>query len=79
MNTRANRKVQGGARNIEESHAVVLGGSLAGFLAPRILADHFDKVTILERDAYLETTEVRKGVPQANHVTSWKTRTGEMS
>ena len=39
MNTRANRKVQGGARNIEESHAVVLGGSLAGFLAPRILAD----------------------------------------
>jgi hypothetical protein len=79
MNTRANRKVQGGAGNIEGSHAVVFGGSLAGFLTPRILADHFDKVTILERDAYLETTEVRKGVPQANHVTSWKTRTGEMS
>jgi 2-polyprenyl-6-methoxyphenol hydroxylase-like FAD-dependent oxidoreductase len=68
MNTRANRKVQGDAHNIEGSHAVVLGGSLAGFLAARILADHFDKVTILERDAYLETTEVRKGIPQANHV-----------
>jgi 2-polyprenyl-6-methoxyphenol hydroxylase-like FAD-dependent oxidoreductase len=68
MNTRANRRVQGDARNIEGSHAVVLGGSLAGFLAARILADHFDKVTILERDAYLDTTDVRKGVPQANHV-----------
>ena len=68
MNTRANREVQGDARNIAGSHAVVLGGSLAGFLAARILADHFDKVTIIERDAYLNTTEVRKGIPQANHV-----------
>ena len=68
MNTRANRKVQSDDLNLNGSHAVVLGGSLAGLLAARILADHFDKVTILERDAYLETTEVRKGIPQANHV-----------
>ena len=68
MNTRANRKVQGDSHNVGGRHAVVLGGSLAGLLAARILADHFEKVTILERDAYLETTEVRKGIPQANHV-----------
>ena len=68
MNTRADRKVQGENGKIGGRHAVVLGGSLAGLLAARILADHFETVTILERDAYLETTEVRKGIPQANHV-----------
>lgn len=49
-------------------HAVVLGGSLAGLLAARVLADHFDHVTLIERDAYKETTESRKGIPQSNHV-----------
>ena len=68
MNTRANRKIQSDDLKLNGRHAVVLGGSLAGLLAARILSDHFEKVTILERDAYLETTEVRKGVPQANHV-----------
>ena len=47
---------------------MVLGGSLAGLLAARILAEHFDHVTLIERDAYKETTETRKGQPQANHV-----------
>ena len=36
----------------ESSHAVVIGGSIAGLLAARVLADHFDKVTIVERDAF---------------------------
>jgi 2-polyprenyl-6-methoxyphenol hydroxylase-like FAD-dependent oxidoreductase len=49
-------------------HAVVLGGSLAGLMAARVLSDHFEKVTLIERDGYLETTETRRGVPQANHV-----------
>ena len=31
-------------------HAVVVGGSLAGMLAARVLSDHFDDVTLLERD-----------------------------
>jgi hypothetical protein len=47
---------------------VVLGGSLARLLTARILSDHFDRVTLIERDAYLETTETRRGIPQANHV-----------
>ncbi|HEX6283549.1 MAG TPA: hypothetical protein VFZ71_01685, partial [Pyrinomonadaceae bacterium] len=68
MNTRANRSVQSDDVNLNGRHAVVLGGSMAGLLAARILTDHFDKVTILERDAYFETTAVRKGLPQANHV-----------
>src|SRR5215470_5098332 len=62
MNTRANREVRNGKQ------AVVLGGSLAGMFAARVLADHFERVTLIERDAYSDTPEVRKGTPQANHV-----------
>ncbi len=49
-------------------HAVVLGGSLAGLLAARVLAEHFERVTVVERDAFHADTAVRKGVPQASHV-----------
>jgi 2-polyprenyl-6-methoxyphenol hydroxylase-like FAD-dependent oxidoreductase len=63
MNTRAKRQVKS-----DGQHAVVLGGSLAGLLATRVLADHFDHVTLIERDAYPETAEGRRGIPQANHV-----------
>ena len=65
MNTRGNREVQS---EVVGCHAVVLGGSLAGLLAARVLSDHFDRVTLIERDAYTDTPEVRKGMPQANHV-----------
>jgi len=30
--------------------AVVIGGSIAGILAARVLADHFEHVTVVERD-----------------------------
>ena len=63
MNTRANHQVETNGQ-----HAVVLGGSLTGLLAARVLADHFDRVTLIERDAYPENTEARRGIPQANHV-----------
>ena len=52
----------------KDRHAVVLGGSMAGLLAARVLADHFEKVTLIERDSYPETAEPRRGTPQANHV-----------
>src|ERR1051325_7458652 len=48
--------------------AVVLGGILAGLLASRVLAGHFERVTVVERDASPSDTAVRKGVPQASHV-----------
>ena len=54
--------------NTSEKHAVVLGGSLAGLVTARVLADHFDRVTLIERDAYSENCETRRGIPQANHV-----------
>ena len=53
---------------IKGRHAVVLGGSMAGLLAARVLTDHFEQVTLVERDPYPETAEARRGTPQANHV-----------
>jgi len=44
-------------------HAVVIGASMAGLLAARVLSDHFERVTIIERDR-LTGMDVRKGVPQ---------------
>ena len=67
MNTRGKQQVENNGPE-QGRHAVVLGGSLAGLLAARILSDHFEKVTLIERDAYPETTEARRGIPQANHV-----------
>src|SRR6185295_16595569 len=67
MNTSSKRQVDRDG-HAQGRHAVVLGGSLAGLLTARVLSDHFDEVTIIERDLYPETTEVRRGIPQGNHV-----------
>lgn len=50
------------------SHAVVIGGSLAGMLAARVLSDHFERVTVIERDSLPDGPMPRKGVPQARHL-----------
>ncbi len=50
-----------------QGHAVVIGGSMAGLLAARVLSDRFERVTVVERDRYPEGFENRKGVPQARH------------
>ena len=57
-----------GGSTKQGNHALVLGGSLAGLLAARVLAEHFERVTVVERDALPSDTSVRKGVPQASHV-----------
>ncbi len=49
-------------------HAVVIGASMAGSLAARVLSDYFDEVTLVERDAIPADPEPRKGVPQGWHV-----------
>ena len=48
--------------------ALVIGGSLAGMCAARVLSDFVDKVTVIERDTYPSAPEFRSGVPQARHV-----------
>lgn len=47
--------------------AVVLGASLAGLLAARVLSEHFDEVVLLERDDLPRDAAPRKGTPHAVH------------
>ena len=45
--------------------AVVLGGSIAGLLAARVLSDHAATVIVIDRDNPGASTEPRPGAPQA--------------
>ncbi len=51
-----------------DRHAIVIGGSMAGLLAARVLADHFDRVTIVDRDRLPVEARFRAGVPQSRHL-----------
>lgn len=56
--------------------AVVLGGSMSGLLAARVLADAYEQVTVVERDVLPEAGMPRKGVPQARARAAAQRRTG---
>ncbi len=45
--------------------AIVIGGSIAGLLSARVLADYFVQVIILDRDELPKTPKARRGVPQS--------------
>ena len=49
------------------ARAVVIGGSMAGLLAARVLADLYAEVTVIDRDHLPTSPEHRRGVPQAHH------------
>lgn len=49
-------------------HAVVVGASIAGLCAARVLADCFETVTVLERDPLSNRPVPRRGVPQGGHL-----------
>ncbi|HMS81040.1 MAG TPA: hypothetical protein PKC20_16215, partial [Burkholderiaceae bacterium] len=55
------------ARPDPASRAVVLGASIAGLLAARVLSERFDDVVLLERDALPDGPLPRKGTPHAVH------------
>ena len=48
--------------------ALVLGGSVAGLLAARVLTDYADEVVVVDRDELADGPPERKGVPQGRHV-----------
>lgn len=58
--------------DMKANHAVVLGGSMAGLVAARALADFFETVTVVERDplpdALRSQRAARRGVPQGRHL-----------
>ena len=49
-------------------HAIVIGGSVAGLMAARVLSESFELVTVLERDVFPDAPQGRPGVPQARHL-----------
>ena len=51
-----------------ERHAIVLGAGMSGLTAARVLADHFDRVTIVDQDSLPTAAAARTGTPQSRHV-----------
>lgn len=51
----------------QRDRAVVIGASIGGLLAARVLADHYREVAVLDRDRFGPFGEYRKGVQQARH------------
>jgi 2-polyprenyl-6-methoxyphenol hydroxylase-like FAD-dependent oxidoreductase len=48
-------------------HAVVIGASVAGLCAAKVLSRRFDRVTVIDRDALPGRVQPRAGVPQGRH------------
>src|ERR671935_1200696 len=48
--------------------ALVIGAGIGGLSAARAVADYFERVVVLERDALPERAVPRAGVPQGQHV-----------
>jgi 2-polyprenyl-6-methoxyphenol hydroxylase-like FAD-dependent oxidoreductase len=59
-------------------HAVVLGASMGGMLAARVLADFYQTVTVVERDLLPDDPTNRRGVPQGRHVHALLRRGGQI-
>lgn len=49
------------------NRAIVIGGSMAGLAAARVLSDHYSEVILVERDHLEEIPGHRRGVPQGRH------------
>jgi flavin-dependent dehydrogenase len=52
---------------VKDGRVAIIGASMAGLLAARVLADIASEVLIIERDTPPEQPESRKGVPQGRH------------
>ncbi len=48
--------------------ALVVGAGMGGLTAARVLADHFERVLVLERDTLPTHANARTGIPQGKHV-----------
>lgn len=49
------------------NHAVIIGASVTGLIAARVLSDHFERITVVDRDVLPAVNDNRKGVPQSHH------------
>ncbi len=58
--------------------AVVVGASMGGLLAARVLANHFQEVMVVDRDPLPVDPAHRRGVPQGRHAHVLLARGGEV-
>ena len=49
-------------------HALVVGAGIAGLVAARVLADHFTRVTVVDRDRLPSEPAPRAGTPQSRQI-----------
>lgn len=63
MNSTANDRID----TVCPDRAIVMGASMAGLLAARVLSERFGQVLVLERDALPDWPALRKGTPHAGH------------
>src|SRR5262249_12191966 len=66
------------SRSPKAGHALVIGAGMAGLLTARVLAGHFERITLLDRDQLPAAPEDRKGVPQGRHVHGLLARGGQL-
>src|SRR6516165_2732554 len=59
---------RGNTRDNPRDHAVVIGASIAGLCAARVLSDFFGRVTVFERDDLPNAPANRATVPQDRHL-----------
>ena len=57
-----------GAGEALGKQAIIVGGSLAGMLAARVLAPCFERVLVLDRDVLPSALAPRRATPQAHHI-----------
>lgn len=55
------------ATTTNQDRAVVIGGSMAGLLAARVLSEHYKDVVVVERDDLSAEGQNRRGVPHGRH------------
>jgi 2-polyprenyl-6-methoxyphenol hydroxylase-like FAD-dependent oxidoreductase len=60
--------IGGHATGGQRDHAVVMGAGMAGLLAARALANHFEQITVVDRDRFPDRPGFRRGVPQSRHL-----------
>lgn len=60
--------MQNRRKNTLGTHAIVIGGSITGLLAARVLADYFTEVSVIERDEPSDQAGPRRGVPQGHQL-----------
>jgi 2-polyprenyl-6-methoxyphenol hydroxylase-like FAD-dependent oxidoreductase len=63
---RDKQRNNGGGKR-QRDRAIVMGGSMAGLAAARVLSDHYGEVIIVEREVFGPVGEHRRGVPQGRH------------